>query len=220
MKKIYYEDFLINYNKEEDILLFNYEKHLKNYGIKLPIKESINYAVLLIMIRHGFKKIISKSELSKYLSEDLNYISNDVQQARHLSNKYGFNILTRNDTFNESKLLNGYVLECLTKSSKSFYFSYEKRKTSISNNDFETLKLNYDYKCASCGSEENKVNNKNGKITILEKGHMNPDKDISNNCIPMFSYCNKIYKDKYIFNSLGIAKFYRENNYSEWIKLP
>ncbi len=82
---------------------------------------------------------------------------NDVQQARHLSKQGGFNIIsgTRGDI--GAKIPAGfYQLVDLTTPYPSFKSD---RRSGIESANFEELKKEYDYKCATCGSIKGQPHN-------------------------------------------------------------
>ena len=78
----------------------------------------------------------------------------------------------------------------------------DKRKDTIPN--FEQLKKDYDYQCATCGNKENEPARYTKCIVILHKGHMDPRKALKlENCIPQCQICNQHYKNKYVFDKQG-----------------
>ena len=66
------------------------------------------------------------------------------------------------------------------------------------------LKAEYDNSCASCGTKENEPHRYFKRKVVLEKGHMDPRKDMSmGNIIPQCNFCNKHYGNKYVFDRMG-----------------
>jgi hypothetical protein len=80
-----------------------------------------------------------------------------------------------------------------------------RRNVKFNKGEWEQLKKNYNYSCATCNNTENEPDRYDeNKITKLEKGHMNPKLPLTlGNTIPHCSECNSQYKDKFIFNKLG-----------------
>ncbi len=84
---------------------------------------------------------------------------------------------------------------------------------------WENIKEAYDCRCATCGSKEGEPNFKDRTvITKLEKGHMDPSKQLTDiNCIPQCTICNKAFRDWWIFDSTGrvIEKNYESARWSK-----
>ncbi|MDW8057222.1 MAG: hypothetical protein RMJ57_02990 [Bacteroidia bacterium] len=58
-------------------------------------------------------------------------------------------------------------------------FRPAKRTEEISEGEFEQIKKEYNYRCATCGSEEGKENLRYpAQITQLQKAHRNPHKPV------------------------------------------
>lgn len=82
----------------------------------------------------------------------------------------------------------------------------ERRRT-LDRPAFDRLKRRYCGRCSVCGSPEAAQNFKNpALVTKLEMGHCDPRKPLAGaNCIPMCQYCNRVYRDKWVFNRRGIV---------------
>jgi hypothetical protein len=162
----------------------------------LPTKDAL---VLVYLFKH-MGKPISKSELTSVVRA-FHPETNDVQQARHLGKQKGFYIIssTRGD-LGIAAGVSSYSLKTL----ESAYpgFSVSRRSGEL---DFEALKLEYENRCATCGSPEGQRNFLNrSQITKLEEGHIDPRKPLDmNNCIPQCSICNRAYRDWFIFDDKG-----------------
>jgi hypothetical protein len=187
---------------------FYYNKYLKKYGCKLPSENSqIGKALEFLYI--NIKKNISIDDIRNYVFTKIkNNNVCDSLQIRHLGLQYGFNLLKGNDIIinSESKVPKSHY--CLY-NLKNIYINYHKnrRKDEINKNNWFNLKKDYNFCCATCGNKENKPlrYNKN-RLTILQKGHMDPRKSMTlDNIIPQCQYCNQNYKNKAIFNKRGIV---------------
>jgi hypothetical protein len=180
-----------------------WEKSLKPLGVKLPKDSSWKRKTLEYLYKKE-GEWVSKEAIICYIGYD----RNDLQAPRHLPSS-GWYI--------EQDFRGNYKLVSSTEILPNWI--PEKRKTNIRVADWEGLKAHYKNKCASCGSDEGQPHNHTGKITKLEKGHKNPDLDLTiKNMIPQCNYCNKRYKDMYIFDSYGIAVEIKLNNI--WNKIP
>ena len=87
----------------------------------------------------------------------------------------------------------------------SFLFKALKRAGRISAQNFDQLKITYDNRCATCGSQEGKPHFLDpSKRTQLQQGHMNPHKKLTlDNSIPQCQLCNQVYQDDYVFDIKG-----------------
>ncbi|WP_223810458.1 hypothetical protein [Campylobacter sp. LR291e] len=160
-----------------------YESNLKKFGVKkINLKDKNgNYtkdALVLIYLARDYPKTqaISKQELTEFVRKFYPNVS-DVQQARHLAKQKGYNIIsgTRGD-INEKIAPASYKLLNLEYPYPSFK---QDRRSGINAKDFEDLKKQYNYRCATCGSIENQPHNiRNNEITKLQAGHMNPSKPL------------------------------------------
>lgn len=178
-----------------------HNRHLASLGILLPkliSKKSNKYvidALTLVYLYKNRDRKINKRELTSFIRIFYPEIT-DVQQARHLSTQKGWNI----DKSGEGE----YQAIDFTIPYKSW--SAGRRDSSIT--DWDGLKRSYDYRCACCGSRENEPHYKfPSDITKLEKGHMDPNKALDiDNIIPQCYHCNRVYRNKFIFDERGFIK--------------
>ena len=72
---------------------------------------------------------------------------------------------------------------------------------------FGGLKALYGDRCAVCGSSEGEPHLKNlHLITMLERGHCDPRRPLTqDNCLPMCTMCNRVYRDRAVFNRRGFV---------------
>jgi len=189
--KITEEAILATYN-----LLKQYHTlYLANSGVVLPgLKVKNQYtknALVLIYLAQDYPNthLVTKDELTEFV-RSFYPKTNDVQQARHLGAQDGWFILS--GTRGETEIpASTYKLVTLEKSYPNF--TKERRSCSINDEEWESLKKQYSYKCACCGSEEGKPHRYHPTITTqLQKGHMDPTKPLEvGNIIPQCQICNR-----------------------------
>lgn len=167
----------------------NWEKHLKNKGVKIPRADTWSRMSLEFLFKNQ-NRWVSKQKII----EGIGYDGSDLQAPRHLS---------ANGWYLEQDYKGNYKLVNVNKPFPKWI--PDKRNTDLSINSWKELKQKYKNKCATCGSEEGKPHNHTNKITKLEKGHKDPEKYLNiKNTIPQCNYCNKRFKDTYKFDNYGI----------------
>ena len=189
------------------VQLARYHKtHLEKYGVKLPnLKRGNSYtidALTLIYLFQGYPKTrqVSKKELTQFIR--LYYPdTNDVQQARHLAAQKGWYIGSGQRKNGIRDLKAGeYQLVTLEKPFPNFT-----GHRGTDSEDFEDIKKQYNYRCATCGSKEGEANyHWISRTTALQKGHMNPLKPLTaGNIIPQCDSCNRGDQRKWIYDEKG-----------------
>lgn len=187
-----------------------YIKYLKNKKVLLPELKNkkgkyTKDALTLIYLSQGYPKtkIISKQELTKFIKIFYPEV-NDVQQGRHLGKQKGWYIIsgTRNDLVGVEIPKGSYQLISLEEAHPSFIGD---RRTGVQTNDFSSLKEQYNYRCATCGSKEGEYHFiRRGEIVNLQQGHMDPNKDlVSGNVIPQCQICNRADRNRWIYDATG-----------------
>lgn len=186
-----------------------YKKYLKNDEVKLINLQDksgkfTKDALTLCYLAQNYPntKAISKNDLTSFVRQ-FYPDTTDVQQARHLAKQKGYYIIsgTRGDIGQKIKA-GYYQLITLEKP----YPSYKpNRRSGIESANFEELKKEYDYKCATCGSVEGKAHNiRKNEITKLRAGHMNPALPLEfGNIIPQCQVCNRPDRDRWIYDKTG-----------------
>lgn len=184
----------------KEVYLPAYSKNLEKYGVKkisCPTATKISQSsfVLLYLIEN-LGKVVSKNELTQKYTQLTGIKTNDLQSGRHLGTQHGYDIT------NSRGGIDGYKLNSL-KVRKGFISN--RRNVEMTDLEWEKLKKQYDYRCATCGDTENKSTRYDErKICKLQMGHMNPNKPLTlDNTIPQCAECNSQYKDKYHFNKYG-----------------
>lgn len=187
-----------------------HEKYLDKHGVILPnLRRDGKFtkdALVLTYLAQGYPNTVkvSKDELTDFIRR-YDPSVNDVQQARHLAAQKGWYILSGTRKDNESLGLKAgeYWLKNLTEHYPGF--THERREFLAGDDYFESLKKQYDYRCATCGSKEGEPHRywKN-TITVLQKGHMNPSKPLEpGNIIPQCEKCNRADRNYWIYDEKG-----------------
>src|SRR3989344_818922 len=182
-----------------------WETNLSKYGVLFP-KKDVTKAFWLIFLRKYQGKLVHKDTISSCV-ETINPKAGKDQQVRHLASD-GWYILNRGDKVPgaDETVPSGYHVLITTESPKpTFLFKALKRAGRIGAKDFGHLKAAYDFRCATCGSQEGKPNFlEPNKRTELHQGHMNPHNKLTlENSIPQCQVCNAVYKDDFVFDAKG-----------------
>lgn len=195
-------------NSIYEIIKLVHSSYLKIKGITLPnLKRAGKYTQnglsLVLLFAYPNKKI-SINDISNWVALITGKHAGTLQ-IRHLSAQMGWNILNKNEIC-ENIINNSdtHILLDFTRVKKGF--SIKKRSIEINNNEFEIIKQQYGYCCATCRQKEGDfyINNPNKKVK-LEKGHRNPILPLNiDNIIPHCEDCNKVYKDNFCFDKNGV----------------
>ena len=183
-----------------------HEKYLKKHGVILPkLKQRDRYtksALVLVYLAIGYPntRVIHKVELTGFIR--LYYPQTpDVQDARHLAAQKGWFIASGGRGNRDVVLQRGeYQLISLEKPYPNFHGHRVKDSS-----DWEDLKEQYGHRCATCGSIEGEPNiHWPNTITKLQKGHMDPNKDLaSGNIIPQCEKCNRADRNYWEYDERG-----------------
>jgi len=183
-------------------------KFLKHRGVKMPkLRNSEGYtkdALILIYLAKDYPettKIVTKSELTQFVRHYYPDV-NDMQQARHLGAQKGWFILAggREDIGGLER--GDYQLLSL----ETPYPAFDGHRIE-NTEDWESIKKQYNFRCATCGSEEKKPNiHWPNTITKLQKSHMDPNKPlVSGNIIPQCQKCNRADRNNWVYDERGRA---------------
>jgi len=185
-----------------------HEKYLQSFGVKLPklydLKNDFTKdALALVYLAYDYPKTrkVSKEELTKFIRS---YYpdTNDVQQARHLGAQAGWWIVAGGRDNIVLDIERGeYQLYTLEQPYPGF--KNEHRISEISN--WEEIKKIYSFRCATCGSQENKPHlHWPATKTVLQKAHMDPNKPlVSGNIIPQCQKCNRADRNRWVYDEKG-----------------
>ncbi len=184
-----------------------HKKFLKKYGVTLPnltdTKGSYTKdALVLVYLAQGYPqtKKVSKEELTEFIRQYYPHVA-DVQQARHLGAQKGWFIVSGGRDNKDVILARGeYQLISLEKPYPSFH-GHRIEETG----QWEELKRQYGYRCATCGSKEGEPNiHWPNTITRLQKSHMDPNKPLlPGNIIPQCQKCNRGDRNNWVYDERG-----------------
>jgi len=184
-----------------------HKKFLDRFGVKLPrlINTKGKYtkdALVLIYLAQDYPKTrkVAKEELTNFVRQYYPNVT-DVQQARHLGAQKGWFIAAGGRDNRDVHLEKGeYQLVTLEKP-YPFFHGHRVEKT----DDWENLKKQYGYRCATCGSREGEPNiHWPNTITVLQKSHMDPTKPLKpGNIIPQCQKCNRADRNNWVYDERG-----------------
>ena len=198
----------ISLHKSYNQIKSYHQKYLKKYGVKLPkLKNSrgdyTKDALVLIYLSQGYPKTkkLTKRELTHFIRKYYPDI-NDVQQARHLGAQKGWWILAGGRDNIVLALKRGeYQLYKLEEP----YPGFIEERRQIKSFNWDNIKKNYYYRCATCGSKEGEPHFHWPQTkTKLQKAHKNPEQPLNkNNVIPQCQKCNRADRNRWIYNDKG-----------------
>lgn len=156
----------------------------------------------------NLSKIVTKKELTIFLRK-FGCCKINPPNPRHFGMQYGFYFLVRGSFHPRYRRVlkpGEYSLYSIAKEHPNvIQNNCHHRTCTISKQAFNQLKFTYESRCTVCGSQENTPNFKNKTVkTTLEMGHMDPAQKLTiQNCIPICSICNQVYKNQFVFNKRG-----------------
>lgn len=185
-----------------------HEKYLKQYGVKLPnLYDSkgkfTKNALVLVYLADDYPKTrtVTKEELTRFIRHYYPDIT-DVQQARHLGAQSGWWIVAGGrDNIVLTIKRGSYQLYSLEKPYPGFNKGHRISET----DDWTKIKAKYNFRCATCGSEEGKPHfHWPATKTILQKAHMDPNKPlVAGNIIPQCQKCNRPDRNRWVYDNKG-----------------
>ena len=204
-----------------DNMLDGYHKNLKLHGVKKPGNFGSGDSLQLIFLYANMGSIIHKSHVQRFVNRYLPDAGD--QQPRHLSGR-GYNVLKNNEdsidvlgvklydgcqTLKDVKVSKGgrsgwIMLADFDQPHKGWAINQAKRNPAIAGKSWESKKAVYGHRCATCGAKEGEKSHIDNKTVTLDKGHMDPTKELSpENTIPQCMTCNGQYRDKAVFDVHG-----------------
>ncbi|KKU86819.1 MAG: hypothetical protein UY15_C0002G0025 [Parcubacteria group bacterium GW2011_GWA2_47_9] len=166
-----------------------HEKYLKQFGVKLPKLYAskgkfTKDALVLTYLAYDYPNTrkVSKEELTKFVRSYYPN-TNDVQQARHLGAQAGWWIVAGGRDNIVLRIERGsYQLYTLEQP----YPGFKKGHRIADTDDWEKIKEKYNYRCATCGSQENK-----------------PHFLVTGNIIPQCQKCNRGDRNRWVYDEKG-----------------
>lgn len=185
-----------------------HEKFLKKFGVKLPkLRDSSGMftkdTLVLVYLSLGYPmtRPVSKTELTHFV-QSFYPDTPDVQQARHLGAQMGWWIAAGGRDNIVVNLKRGqYQLHTLEKPYPAFHLGHRTAETA----NWPLLKKQYNFRCATCGSEENEPHlHWPATKTKLQKSHKDPNKPlIAGNIIPQCQKCNRADRNRWVYDDKG-----------------
>ena len=177
-----------------------YNSPLPALGVRLP-KENTQKGQALLFLYENKGKIVSKDVAEASVFSRMSSQPKDLQSLRHLGKQDGFNVLQGGQDFNGKLLKRGeYVLVGFEKPNEFWGFT----RRDESQLDWNGIKSKYENTCATCGAREGKKHRFTKRVVVLEKGHMDPYKPMTDdNIIPQCKDCNKVAKNDLVFDQYG-----------------
>lgn len=187
-----------------DALVNLHRQHLQSLGVRMP-SEGTHKALHLIYLHKYLGQLVHKDTISAFV-RSVNPAAGTDQQVRHLAAD-GWYVLNRGNAISEDERVpNGYhMLRTVTTVKPDFLHRRLRRLGRVAATTFEELKAVYDFRCATCGDREGGRPRLNpDSVVELEQGHMHPGRPLAlDNVIPQCQYCNRTYRDNFIFDRDG-----------------
>lgn len=177
-----------------------HREHLPVHGVKLP-KEGTNKWVWLTTLWHNRPAYVHKDEISEAVRSIIPTAATD-KQVRHLK-RDGWKLISGKDV--EGQKLGEFIIDWFNPSAE-FVNQQARRRGRLQAGDFEDLKEVYGNRCATCGATEGRPDPRYGDDKVeLQQGHQDPDgpSDDPENLIPQCQFCNRAYKDNFVFDNKG-----------------
>ena len=183
----------------------DWNAHLKEIGIKLPTANTAKWYQLTVL-KHFEFRAVHKQDVARLIAKLTDTPATD-QQIRHLSTQGGWFILNRNGAFEMDGVMHRNPPGChvLITTRATYPNSTFGRRQAVSEGDWQTILRKYDNTCASCGAKNGAPHRfDSNRKTVLEKGHMNPNKPLApGNIIPQCGWCNRTARNDFTFDEQG-----------------
>jgi len=195
-----------------------YEKNLKDKGVK-AVTQTSGFGQALCCLFENLGKPVEIKTIRDYVEKNgIKLKGADSLQVRHLALQFGYNMLKGGEInpANSEKIPKSCFL--LMDLENSYHaFKPKRRKLEMSSDDWTAMLARYDQMCVNCGSVEGQPMRWNKhKITVLQKGHMDPRKSLTeDNVIPQCAICNQQYKNKAVFNDRGFVVEFLKTGFTE-----
>lgn len=195
-----------------------FEKNLKERGVK-HVTEKSGFGQALCCLFENMGKPVPISTIREYVeSKGIKLKGGDSLQVRHLALQFGYNMLKGGEInpVNSEKIPKSCFL-LMDLDNVYSGFKAKRRRLDMSEDDWKCMLVRYDNMCVNCGSKEGEPMRWNKhKITVLQKGHMDPRKELTeDNVIPQCAMCNQQYKNKAVFNDRGFVVEFKKKGFTE-----
>lgn len=174
-----------------------HRQHLAVHDVVIPEAEHYadrTKAVWLAVLWHFKDRKVHKDEISAVVRRDIPDAAAD-QQIRHLK-RNGWEI----GPDPGQHQLNPY------RPSSEWENLNARRRARLGAEDFNDIKDAFGGRCATCGAQEGRPDPRYGQDNVsLQQGHRDPHQagDEPRNIIPQCQFCNRSYKDDFVFDESG-----------------
>ncbi len=177
-----------------------HRRHLAVHDVRIPETEYYsdhNKAVWLAALWYWRDREVHKDEISAIVRRDVAGAGAD-QQVRHLK-RDGWNIGTKPGVHKLDPF----------RPSAEFQNTHARRRQRLSATGFDGIKQAFGFRCATCGAVEGEPDPRYGANKVhLQQGHRDPNAagDETDNIIPQCQFCNRSYRDDFVFDEKGRAR--------------
>ena len=195
-----------------------FEEHMAEDYSDEDLLQELSAQFLQLIFLYKYKgKLVSKDLIAKFVGNIKPNAARD-QQVRHLGGQFFYYVLVKNSLIpgTEYKVPSGYyLLVSMEEPNPKIVSEGEKRKKRLSNEEFEKVKRDYHYCCATCGRKEGLIDPRmNGVAIKLQQGHMDPSKPLGpENVIPQCQYCNQTTLNNFEMSENGTVKAIANPNF-------
>lgn len=174
--------------------------NLAHHGVEIPLCE--HYAdqanALFLAVLYHWKDVkegVHKNTITQVVKRDMPHLGPD-QQIRHLRLQCGWDL----DMANYPQ----GVYRLRTDKPDQEFLMRQHRQSTIPGSDFDSMKKDWGFRCATCGDTEGKSWRRPGQKVRLQQGHCDPHEDLSlENMLPQCKYCNQqAYRDHFTFERI------------------
>lgn len=197
-----------------------YNTNLKEKGVKV-VTEKSGFGQALCCLFENLGKPVDIKTIREYVEKnDIKLKGGDSLQVRHLALQFGYNMLKGGEInpITSTKIPKSCFL-LMDLDTPYHAFKPKRRKLDLTEGDWTAMLARYDNMCVNCGSVEGEPMRWNKhKTTVLQKGHMDPRKSLTeDNIIPQCAMCNQQYKNKAVFNERGFVVEFNKKGFTELV---
>ena len=178
-----------------------HQRFLLKHGVKIPNTDQYSThskSIWLSVLHHYFGQFVNKNLISDICKRDYPELGHD-QQVRHLK-RDGWNL--------SSEGRGNHKLDPYRPSPE--WINEQVRRTGrLTASSFQDIKTLYGHCCATCGAREGQPDPRYGSEEVaLEQAHQDPNEHSNDpdNILPQCQFCNKAYKNDFVFDNKGRVK--------------